>query len=94
MSFIDDMNSNDTKLIDGVASLQQMNRTTVESIEKATRMRVVEENPHLVRFLNSVVKVILLNDSVVDRLKRETLFQSEMLKVVVDIATETEPKHD
>ena len=94
MSFIDDMNSNDTKLIDGVASLQQMNRTTVESIEKATRMRVVEEIPPLVQFLNSLAKVILLNDSVVDRLKRETLFQSEMLKVVVDIATETEPKHD
>ena len=94
MSFIDDMNSNDTKLIDGVASLQQMNRTTVESIEKATRMRVVEENPHLVHFLNSLAKVILLNDSVVDRLKREALISSELLKVVFDHVTEIETKHD
>ena len=38
MSLIDDMNRNDTNLIDGVESLQQMNRITVQSIEKATQI--------------------------------------------------------
>ena len=94
MSLIDDMNRNDTNLIDGVESLQQMNRTTVQSIEKATQMSVVREIPQLVHFLNSLANVILLNDTVVDSLKRETLLQSEQLKAVVDLVTEIETKND
>ena len=94
MSLIDDMNRNDTNLIDGVASLQQMNRTTVESIEKATQMSVVEEIPQLVHFLKNIANVILLNDSVVDRLKNETLLHSEQLKVVIDLVEAIEAKHN
>ena len=94
MSLIDDMNRNDTNLIDGVESLQQTNRITVESIEKATRMSVIQEIPQLVHFLNSLAKVILLNDTVVDSLKREALLQSEQLKTVVDLITEVETKNN
>ena len=94
MSLIDDMNRNDTNLIDGVESLQQMNRITVESIEKATRMSVIQEIPQLVRFLNSLANVILSNDTVVDCLKREALLQSEQLKAVVDLVTEIETKNN
>ena len=94
MSLIDDMNRNDANLIDGVESLQQMNRITVESIEKATRMSVVQEIPQLVHFLNSLANVIFLNDTVVDRLKREALLQSELLKSVADLVTEIETKND
>ena len=94
MSLIDDMNRNDTNLIDGVESLQQMNRITVESIEKATRMSVIQEIPQLVHFLNSLANVILSNDTVVDCLKREALLQSEHLKSVVDLITEIETKND
>ena len=94
MSLIDDMNRNDTNLLDGVESLQQTNRITVESIEKATRMSVIQEIPQLVHFLNSLAKVILLNDTVVDSLKRETLLQSEQLKTVVDLITDVETENN
>ena len=94
MSLIDDMNRNDTNLIDGVASLQEMNRITVESIEKATRMSVIQEIPQLVHFLNSLANVILSNDTVIDCLKREALLQSEQLKTVVDLITEVETKNN
>ena len=94
MSLIDDMNRNDTNLIDGVESLQQTNRITVESIEKATRMSVIQEIPQLVHFLNSLAKVILLNDTVVDSLKREALLQSEQLKTVVDLITDVETENN
>ena len=94
MSLIDDMNRNDTNLIDRVASLKNTNRTTVESIEKATRLRVVEEIPPLGHLLNSLATVILLNDAVVDSLTRETLLLSEQLKVVADLITEIETKNN
>ena len=93
MSLIDDMNRNDTNLIDGVASLQQMNRATVESIKKATQMSVIKEIPYLVGFLTGLVNVVELNDTVVDRLKQEALIHSEQLKVIIDLVEAIERKH-
>ena len=93
MSLIDDMNRNDTNLIDGVASLQQMNRTTVESIKKAMQMSIIKEIPYLAEFLTGLVNVVQLNDTVVDRLKHEALLHSEQLKVLVDLVEAIEEKH-